>query len=349
MSKTYRGPGSAYGIHRVINPKGVLPQPAEQLDASPHIFDNELLVDVDILNIDSASFTQIISEVGKDPGAIAGRIRKITADRGKMQNPVTGSGGMFIGRVREVGPDFPDQDLEPGDRIASLVSLSLTPLRIEAVLGVNVDNDQVEIRGTAVLFASGLYARLPVDIPQALALSVLDVAGAPAQTAKMVGNGDTVLVVGGGGKSGLLCLHEARKHAGSGGNIIALDYSDESIERIRGCGLADHIIQADASDALDVMEKVSEATDGRMADLVINSVNIPGTEMACILSTRDRGRVYFFSMATSFTRAALGAEGVGKDVEMIIGNGYTRGHAETALNILRENREIRELYTRLFA
>jgi L-erythro-3,5-diaminohexanoate dehydrogenase len=49
-------------------------------------------------------------------------------------------------------------------------------------------------------------------------------------------------------------------------------------------------------------------------------------------------------MATSFTRAALGAEGVGKDVTMIIGNGYTKGHAELSLNILRESKEIRKLF-----
>ena len=44
--------------------------------------------------------------------------------------------------------------------------------------------------------------------------------------------------------------------------------------------------------------------------------------MASILACRDRGLVYFFSMAVSFTKAALGAEGVGKDVDMFIGNGY---------------------------
>ena len=63
---------------------------------------------------------------------------------------------------------------------------------------------------------------------------------------------------------------------------------------------------------------------------------------------KDLGTVYFFSMATSFTRAALGAEGVGKDITMIIGNGYARGHAELSLNILREAPEIRELFEKLY-
>ena len=69
-----------------------------------------------------------------------------------------------------------------------------------------------------------------------------------------------------------------------------------------------------------------ELTNGELFDLVINCVNIENTEMASILACKDDGTVYFFSMATSFTKAALGAEGVCKDVNMIIGNCYTKGH-----------------------
>ena len=56
------------------------------------------------LNIDSASFRQISEEAGGDPDRIAAIIRRIVDERGKMHNPVTGSGGMLIGTVREVGP-----------------------------------------------------------------------------------------------------------------------------------------------------------------------------------------------------------------------------------------------------
>jgi len=66
--------------------------------------------------------------------------------------------------------------------------------------------------------------------------------------------------------------------------------------------------------------------------------------MSAILPVKDDGTVYFFSMATSFTKAALGAEGCGKDINMIIGNGYTKGHAEITLNELRENPKIREMF-----
>ena len=97
------------------------------------------------------------------------------------------------------------------------------------------------------------------------------------------------------------------------------------------------------------MEKIEELTDGKMCDLTINNVNIPDTEMTSILCTKNDGLVYFFSMATSFTKAALGAEGVGSDVTMIIGNGYTKGHAEITLQILRESEKLRKIFTELYA
>ena len=56
--------GNKYGTHRVIEPKGVLPQPANKLDNNmDEIYDNEILIDVQTLNIDSASFTQIQSKL----------------------------------------------------------------------------------------------------------------------------------------------------------------------------------------------------------------------------------------------------------------------------------------------
>ncbi len=340
--------GDRYGMHRVILPPGSRRQPADKISNEMEIFDNEILLDVQTLNIDSASFTQLKNQAEGNIEIIKELILDIVNKRGKMQNPVTGSGGMFIGTVNKVGSALKERDLKPGDRIASLVSLSLTPIKIEKITGVRKEIDQVDIEGQAILFESGLYAKLPEDMEDTLALAVLDVAGAPAQTAKLVHPGDTVFIIGAGGKSGLLCLHEARKRAGVTGMVIGLSHSDAGVARIRETGLADIVLQGDATQPARILEMVQEATDGKLADLVINNVNIPNTEMASILTTKDEGVVYFFSMATSFTKAALGAEGVGKDVNMIIGNGYTKGHAEITLEVLRESPVLRKMFTKMY-
>ncbi|MGX8796562.1 L-erythro-3,5-diaminohexanoate dehydrogenase [Fusibacter sp. JL298sf-3] len=342
--------GCKFGTHRVIEPKGILPQPALKISNDMDIYDNEVLIDVQTLNIDSASFTQIKEEAGGDEAKIKSIMTGIVEKFGKHKNPVTGSGGMLIGTVAKVGEALEGKtDLKVGDKIATLVSLSLTPLVIEEILEIRKDIDQVDIKGQAILFESGIYAKLPSDIAENLALSVLDVAGAPAQTAKLVRPGDTVLVIGGAGKSGMLCLYEAKKRAGVTGKVICLQHSDKAKDRVMDAGLADEFIVVDATDAVATMKAVEAVTDGNMCDLVINCVNIPNTEMSSILATKDQGTVYFFSMATSFTKAALGAEGVGKDVEMIVGNGYTKDHAEITLQIMRESETLRKIYEELYA
>jgi L-erythro-3,5-diaminohexanoate dehydrogenase len=225
----------------------------------------------------------------------------------------------------------------------------LTPLVIEKINEIKFAVDQVDITGKAILFESGIYAKLSHKMPEGLALALLDVAGALPQTARLVQLGDTVLIIGGGGKSGLLCLYEAKRRAGPTGKVIVLARSDISYRRVLETGWADVVIQGDATNPLAVLEAVKEATDGALVDVAINCVNIPGTEMATILATKERGLIYFFSMATSFTAAALGAEGVGKDVTMLIGNGYTRDHAQISFNALAESKQLLKLFKQLYS
>jgi len=51
-------------------------------------------------------------------------------------------------------------------------------------------------------------------------------------------------------------------------------------------------------------------------------------------------------MATSFSAAALGAEGLAADVTMLVGNGYVPGHAAYALDLVRRHDRVRRLLER---
>ncbi|MGZ3574092.1 MAG: L-erythro-3,5-diaminohexanoate dehydrogenase [Vulcanimicrobiaceae bacterium] len=339
------------GTHRVIEPAGAMPQSAWKVDNTPVGFENEILCDVETLNIDSASFKQISDACGGDPDAIGAHIAASVKERGKQHNPVTGSGGMFIGRVLKVGERLRDKvDLRPGDRIASLVSLTLTPLYIESIIRVDAATGRIWIRGKAILFESGLWAKLPADVDQDVALAVLDVAGAPAQVRRMTKPGMTVVIIGADGKSGMLSCVQAKTQVGPSGKVIGVapDANTESARVLKSAGLVDTFIEADARDALAVSEQVA-AIAPDLADLTVNCVNVPGTELSSILCTKEDGVVYFFSMSTSFTAAALGAEGVGKDVVMIVGNGYAKGHADTALQTLRDHPEIHAYFNKRYA
>ena len=342
--------GCRYGTHRVIEPSGVLPQPARVLNNDmSEIWDNEMLIDVIRLNVDSASFHQIknklIAQGHKDlEKAFAEHAIELTNRTGKHKNEDTGSGGMLIGKVAALGPNFEMKDqVKVGDTIASLVSLSLTPLKINKVKRVLLDKDQVEIEGQAILFSSGIYAKLPDDMDINLALSVLDVAGAPAQVERLARPGDTVVIIGANGKSGILCNAVARERVGVSGKVIGVVRNENYIPTCKQTGCHEVII-ASATDALAIQREVSRLTNGKMADVVINVVNVEDTELPSIMACKDRGIVYFFSMATSFTKAALGAEGIGADVDMILGNGYARSHAAISLDLLRRNPILLKLF-----
>ena len=337
--------GSKYGTHRVIEPEGALPQPATKISNDMDIYDNEILIDVNYLNIDSASFTQLREEAHDDMEKVKKMIFNIVNEKGKMQNPVTGSGGMLIGKVEKIGDALNGKiNLNIGDKIATLVSLSLTPLRIDKILNITPDIDRVEIEGKAILFESGIYAKLPEDMEDTLALAILDVAGAPAQVRNLVRTGNSVLVLGATGKSGLMCSLMAKKLVGDDGKVIGQARNKKRAEFLESTKFCDEVIIADVLNPLDVLNKVLETNNGKEVDISINCLSIPNTEMSSILPVKDEGIVYFFSMATEFTKAALGAEGIGKDVKMLIGCGYAKNHVQIALDLVRESETLHKIF-----
>ena len=330
-----KGTGSPIGLHRVVEPAGVLPQAAWRLDPSPELYDDETRLRVERLNLDAASFRQLreahcVDGGGGDGAAVRAEVARIVGERGKMHNPVTGSGGMLVGTVEEVGPASP-LGLRPGQRVATLVSLTLTPLVItDGLAGWDGESEQVPADGHAILFGRSIAAVLPDDLPVELALAIFDVCGAPALTARVDGRypRPRVAVLGAAGKSGCLSLAAAR--AAGAGSLVGVVRDDAEAALLRAAGLADDVVVADARDPVGLAAAV-----GTPADVTVVCVDVPGCEGAAVLATAAGGTVVFFSMATSFSAAALGAEGLAADVDLVIGNGYTPGHADLALRLFR--------------
>jgi L-erythro-3,5-diaminohexanoate dehydrogenase len=235
-----------------------------------------------------------------------------------------------------------------GDKIATLVSLSLTPLFIEEIKEVFTDRDQVKIKGYAVLFETGILAKIPNDFDQTLALAVLDVAGAPAQTKRLVKKGMNVVMIGAGGKSGSICGAEARDILGSTGKLIGIEPSPKGIARVERLGYYDVLLPCDARNPVECQKEIARVTNGEMADLVINCASVDNTEMSSIMCAKNNGTVYFFTMTTSFTKAALGAEGIASDATLIIGNGYAPNHDEIALDVIRRHPELKKLFEEVY-
>lgn len=331
-----------YGFYRALEPHNSFLQTAWKLDNDMSVRENELLIDVEILNINFVSFSQILEETNGNKEKIANRIMEIVKNRGKLHNPVTGTGGMLYGRINKIGESYRNtQELKEGDEIISLVSLSTTPLKIEKILDINIGFAQVNIIGQAIMFESSLIARKPNDLPLKVVISAWDEAGSPAETMKIVKPGDHIIILGAWGKMGLLCAFAAREKIGSSGKIVGVISSEVGKERLKESGVFDEILCCDIGNTLEFYNQYFE--ENMLFDVVINCSEEAYTEMTTLLLVKNKGIVYFASLRSDSKVASLTAESIGKDVSIIPYKGYVEGHAEITLLLLRKYSILKEL------
>jgi L-erythro-3,5-diaminohexanoate dehydrogenase len=331
-------PLEALGARRVVAPPGALPQAALRLDATLPVARDETEIAVDTLCIDASSFRQLVESNQRDPAQVAGAIQAIVAERGKLDNPVTGSGGILTGTVRAVGHAHPAPP-PLGARIVSMVSLTLTPLRLDAVGDVDCGRPHVPVTGTAYLACGLPWIAYPADLPFDAALAALDVCNAAVQTRALIGEETRTVLVLGGGHAGLLTLAAARDTLAGQAQLVLIDADQRICERARSLGLCDQALRVDLRDARQALECLQAAGVPR-ADLTVVVVNAADCEAAAILLTADHGTVLFFSMATSFTKAALGADGLASNARMLVGSGHPSDNGAYALELLRRDRNL---------
>jgi L-erythro-3,5-diaminohexanoate dehydrogenase len=72
--------------------------------------------------------------------------------------------------------------------------------------------------------------------------------------------------------------------------------------------------------------------------------SVAGAEGAALVATASRGTIVFFSTATRFAAAALGADAVGSQARLVIPNGVTDDRGELAFALLREVAPLRAAF-----
>jgi L-erythro-3,5-diaminohexanoate dehydrogenase len=322
----------ALGTARVLEPAGALPQAARRVDATLPLQRYEIEIDVDTLCLDSTSFRQLAEAHRGDARAVGDAILAIVADRGKMHNPVTGSGGILTGTVRAVGDAFRDPP-PVGARVVTLASLTLTPLRLDRIGQIDPASSHIPVSGTAYLPWTAPWTAYPEGVPVDAALAALDVCNSASQTRALIDADTRTVLVLGGGHAGLLALAAARDALAPGGTIALIDVDPDICARAQRLGLCDVVLSTDLKDAVQALAAL-EAAQVERADLTVVVVNSTDCEAAAILLTADDGTVLFFSMATSFTKAALGAEGMASSARMLVGSGYAPDRGAYALELL---------------
>ena len=337
MQNAVRPAACPFGSHRSIDPEGTLPHLAWKLDTSLPIFENELLIRMKTLNINAASFSQLRLDANDDPAQLVQKICSIVSMRGKMQNPITGSGGTLSGVVEEIGPCHPAFGiLKPGDEICTLISLNLTPLVIEQVKSVDMYTGQLEVDGYGILFETGLYARIPPAVPAHVFLPIVTEAGSGYQANLLCRPGMVAMVVGAAEKVGLVSLFSLRQKLGSTGLLIAVTMRPEILPELQELDIIDRVLLVDDSNPLTACRQIQDALGNLPIDLIVDCNSLPGSEMLSILVIREQGTVYFANPAAHYSVAGLGAEGIGKEMNLLFYRGYIKGHVDFCTQLLRQ-------------
>lgn len=325
----------SFGLERSIEPRHALAQQAWKIDNTMTLRSDEVLIDVKIININLASFNEILDETGEDRALLCQRVLEIVRERGKLHNPVTNSGGMLYGTVVELGPSYPNiYHIRPKDEIISLSSLTVTPLHITQILRIDYESAQLEVEGQAILYANSPVVKKPPDLPLRAVIAAMDEAGAPTRSYQIVQPGQDVLILGASGRIGLMCGYAAKDKMGSSGRLVGIVRDQESRIQMEQCSVFDEVLELDATN-LSAFCGTPHAEIIQRFDVVINCINTADTEAASLLAVKNHGTIYFATICCDYKFVALTAESIGKEIQVIPYTGFLEGHADYTLGLMR--------------
>ena len=272
---------------------------------------------------------------------MAARIADIVRERGTLQNPDTGSGGVARGRVSQVGVRS-RAGVVVGELVIPLVSMIALPLRLDAVGPIDPVSPEVPVRGRAIVTGRMPVMRVPADL-EAQALSAADVYPVASYIHGRARPGDHVAILG-AGLAGLLGAVVAREVVGDSGRVTVVDINAAALARVSELAPETLTIAADARDAASVAAMLRDA-GVPPADLTLACTSARGCEGTALLLTADSGTVLFFSTATSFAAAALGSDPLGLGARLELSNGVTPDHGAITLDLLRRHELLRCAFT----
>ncbi len=339
-----------YGPYRTLEPENTLPNLAWKLDTSLPIRKDEILVRVKIINVNAASFDQIAGGANPDPKEIAKKLMNIISLRGKLHNPITGTGGTLAGEIEEVGILHEDYGkLKKGDRICTLASTSMNPLHLDRILEINVNTRQIKVEGYAILFRDSFYTKIPDGWNPGMYLAIVGEAGSCYESALRCRQDSTVLLIGASEKVGMMSLYALREKLGNTGRLIALTRKEKHYAEIKALQVADQVIVSDFQKPLESYETILKALpENTVIDYTVDCSSVIGHEMTGVLLTRENGTVYFANPAASHSEASLGAEGIGKEIELLFYRGYIKGHVAFCMRLAEKYPGLREWFRKRY-
>lgn len=322
-----------FGANRVMEPKGVTPVMAWKLDNDRKVRAGEIRVSLETVHIEWDNFNQICSYCSYDEVRIKARIMQIVQQRGKLHNPYTGSGGLFMGTIEEIGEGTDTGNLKAGDRVYSLSSLTGVVMHLDEIKSIDYHYGQIDCTGYVICFEATSIVKYEGDISPKYLLSAVDEEGNFIGFRKAIRNShaERVAIIGGNFSTMLLYAQTLTDGYGKGTHVTAiLDKNSTGLlseKEITAAFLPviKKTCYVDLSQPLDAYQSVVEQLyDPRPMDAVINLEDIPGSETVATLLVKENGVVFYASLKNNYGAGLLVADSLGKEVTSYALDGYVK-------------------------
>lgn len=333
-----------YGINRVIGVKDALPVLAWKLDNAKKIYENEILLKVSVIHLEAANFKQVCNEAMNDPQRIKDELINMVSSRGKLHNPYTDTGGLIAGTVERIGRNYVNKkNVSVGDEVVVLTSTSMIPLHIDKIISIDFVFGHIHVEGHCILFHNSGIIKKPENLPLDLIMSAFEESSSLYHIYQLAKERKEFLIIGSNIITVMLYGNAIRKAVGSDGKIAALiyqttDYSpnagDRKIEKIIKT-VFDHIYFMNLTNPLKCSELMIK-NHPQLFDLSVNCGDVRGAETINVLTTKEKGTVFFSGLINNYNIALFLTEGIGKELNILCADGYADDYDAFMLEMLYE-------------
>ena len=334
------------GIKRVLGVEDVLPVIAWKLDNSKIIYDNEMLLKVTNIQMEAANFKQICNEAMNDSETVKDKIIDLVETRGKLHNPFTDTGGLVAGTIEKIGGNYFYKDhFKVGDKVLVLASATMIPLQIDRILDIDYSFGNIRVDGHAVVFGKSTVIKRPENIPVNLLMLAFEESASIYHVYRLAQGKKDFLVIGSNLIHIVLYGYAIRKAVGGKGSISALIYNRQIGDEGAGCKelkrclleVFDECDYVSLTNTLKCTKKLIESHPG-LFDISVNCADARGTETINVLTTKQKGTVFFSSLINNYNIAVFLTEGLGKELNILCGDGYAEDYDKFMYELLSEIR-----------
>jgi len=326
-----------------------MPVYAWKLDNTLPTSDSEILIKLEKLHIESENFNQLYFETMGDEKKIKENLMSIVSQRGKVHNPFTGTGGLLCGVVESIGKNCKEKgDIKVGDEVVVLVSLTMLPLYLKTIKSIDFAYGIMSVEGYAICYDGCPMVKKPRDINWDVMLCAFDESASIFEVTKLAQDKNDLLVIGSSSISTILyglALKDIKK---PDGKLVALIYGDKITDsfqkfakkRDEVCKLVfDEVYKMETSDLQSIVPLITKKGE-RLFDLVVNCSEQNGAEAVSVLSTKEKGDIFFSNLTNNYTYAIFIQESINREMNIRCSSGFVKEYQDFMIDFLQKHKDM---------